>query len=228
MDIEETLTPVYPATEGLTQQRIRSLCEQALQLLNDDNSLQELLPSAIRQKYRLSSLMEAVRLLHQPPPKESVALLTEGRHPAQRRLAFEELLAHNLSLQKIRKRVQSIGGFAMPATHQLTQQLLSQLPFTLTGAQQRVFSDVSQDMATATPMLRLVQGDVGSGKTVVAALAALQAVEKRLSGRSNGPYRNFGGTTPAQLFPLAKASGYCHGVSLRQNQRQNGRKLLTR
>ena len=177
MDIEETLTPVYPATEGLTQQRIRSLCEQALQLLNDDNSLQELLPSAIRQKYRLSSLMEAVRLLHQPPPKESMALLTEGRHPAQRRLAFEELLAHNLSLQKIRKRVQSIGGFAMPATHQLTQQLLSQLPFTLTGAQQRVFSDVSQDMATATPMLRLVQGDVGSGKTVVAALAALQAVE---------------------------------------------------
>ena len=176
-DVEETLTPVYPATEGLTQQRIRSLCEQALKLLADESSLQELLPVDIRQKYRLSSLVEAVRLLHQPPPEESMILLSEGRHPAQQRLAFEELLAHNLSLQQLRRRVQSIGGFAMPPENRLTQQLLEQLPFSLTSAQQRVTDDVSQDMATQLPMLRLVQGDVGSGKTVVAALAALQAVE---------------------------------------------------
>ena len=176
-DVEETLTPVYPATEGLTQQRIRSLCEQALKLLADESSLQELLPVDIRQKYRLSSLVEAVRLLHQPPPEESMILLSEGRHPAQQRLAFEELLAHNLSLQQLRRRVQSICGFAMPPENRLTRQLLEQLPFSLTSAQQRVTDDVSQDMATQLPMLRLVQGDVGSGKTVVAALAALQAVE---------------------------------------------------
>lgn len=176
-EIEETLTPVYPATEGLTQQRIRSLCEQALQFLADESSLQELLPAEIRQKYRLSSLVEAVRLLHQPPPEESIVLLSEGRHPAQRRLAFEELLAHNLSLQQLRKRIQSIGGFTMPPANQLTRKMLEQLPFSLTSAQQRVVADVSQDMATSLPMLRLVQGDVGSGKTVVSALAALQAVE---------------------------------------------------
>ncbi|WP_257296918.1 ATP-dependent DNA helicase RecG [Endozoicomonas sp. YOMI1] len=177
VDVEETLTPVYPATEGLTQQRIRSLCEQAFKLLGDEHSLQELLPEQIRQKYHLSSLVEAVRLLHQPPPEESMILLSEGRHPAQQRLAFEELLGHNLSLQQLRKRVQAIGGFAMPPESRLTQQLLGHLPFSLTSAQQRVAEDISQDMAMERPMLRLVQGDVGSGKTVVAALAALQAVE---------------------------------------------------
>ncbi|USE36424.1 ATP-dependent DNA helicase RecG [Endozoicomonas sp. SCSIO W0465] len=177
VDVEETLTPVYPATEGLTQQRIRSLCEQALKLLVDESSLQELLPVDIRQKYQLGSLVEAVRLLHQPSPEESMMLLTEGRHPARQRLAFEELLAHNLSLRQLRRRVQSIGGFAMPPAKRLTRQLIEQLPFSLTCAQQRVSDDVSQDMATELPMLRLVQGDVGSGKTVVAALAALQAVE---------------------------------------------------
>ena len=176
-DVEETLTPVYPATEGLTQQRIRGLCEQALKLLGDEHSLQELLPEHLRQKYHLSSLVEAVRLLHQPPPEESMILLSEGRHPAQQRLAFEELLAHNLSLQQLRRRVQAIGGFAMAPESRLTRQLLAQLPFSLTSAQQRVADDISQDMAMERPMLRLVQGDVGSGKTVVAALAALQAVE---------------------------------------------------
>ncbi len=177
IDVEETLTPVYPATEGLTQQRIRSLCEQALSLLANEDSLQELLPDPIRQKYRLSPLVAAVKLLHKPPPDISTELLGEGRHPAQQRLAFEELLSHNLSLQQLRKRVQSIGGFAMPPKSQLTDSMLEQLPFSLTGAQQRVMNDISQDMSAIQPMLRLVQGDVGSGKTVVAALAALQAVE---------------------------------------------------
>ena len=176
-DVQGTLTPVYPATAGLTQQRIRSLCELALKLLDDDYSLQELLPDEIRQKYQLSSLVAAVRLLHQPPPDESMALLGEGCHPAQQRLAFEELLAHNLSLQQLRKRVQSIGGFVMPGTTELTEKMLVRLPFSLTAAQQRVVADISKDMADSVPMLRLVQGDVGSGKTVVAALAVLQAVE---------------------------------------------------
>ncbi|MGB0360520.1 MAG: ATP-dependent DNA helicase RecG, partial [Endozoicomonas sp.] len=177
VDVEETLTPVYPATEGLTQQRIRSLCEQALKFLENNDSLQELLPESLRHKYQLGSLVQAVKLLHKPPPNISTELLGEGRHPAQQRLVFEELLSHNLSLQQIRKRVQSIGGFALPPKNQLTQVMLEQLPFSLTGAQQRVLEDISQDMMLSKPMLRLVQGDVGSGKTVVAALAALQAVE---------------------------------------------------
>ncbi len=177
MDVEENLTPVYPATEGLTQQRIRALCEQALKLLVNDDSLQELLPVEIRHQYRLSSLVDAVRLLHRPLPNVSLVLLGEGRHPAQQRLAFEELLAHNLSLQKVRLKVRSEGGFSMPAQHQLTSKMLEQLAFSLTGAQQRVLAELSEDMKSEAPMLRLIQGDVGSGKTIVAALAALQSVE---------------------------------------------------
>ena len=176
-DVEETLTPVYPATEGLTQQRIRGLCEQALKLLANQDSLQEWLPENIRQQYQLDSLVDAVKLLHRPPPDVSLSLLGEGRHPAQRRLAFEELLAHNLSLQKLRFKIQESGGFSMPAKNELTQKMRDQLAFSLTGAQDRVVSELSHDMNSPKPMLRLIQGDVGSGKTVVAALAALQAVE---------------------------------------------------
>ena len=175
--MEAHLTPVYPTTEGLTQQRIRTLCEQALTLLANEDSLQDWLPQTIRQQYRLTSLVEAVRLLHNPPSDASLSLLGEGRHPSQRRLAFEELLAHNLSLQKKRLQVRSEGGFAMPPTHELTQKMRDQLAFSLTNAQERVMAELSQDIARPAPMLRLVQGDVGSGKTVVAALAALQAVE---------------------------------------------------
>ena len=177
LDVEETLTPVYPATEGLTQQRIRSLCEQALKLLANDASLQEWLPDNIRRQFQLSSLVDAVKLLHRPPPDVSLPLLGEGRHPAQRRLAFEELLAHNLSLQKLRHKVQETGGFPMPSRDDLTKKMRTQLAFSLTCAQERVVTELSEDMNQPKPMLRLVQGDVGSGKTVVAALAALQAVE---------------------------------------------------
>lgn len=177
MDVEETLTPVYPATEGLTQQRIRSLCEQALKLWANNESLQEWLPVEIRQQYHLSSLDDAVKFLHSPPPSASLTLLGEGRHPAQRRLAFEELLAHNLSLQKVRSSIRSIGGFSLPPQHKLTLKMREQLAFSLTRAQEKVMAELSQDMTRSEPMLRLVQGDVGSGKTVVAALAALQSVE---------------------------------------------------
>ncbi|OED40558.1 ATP-dependent DNA helicase RecG [Endozoicomonas sp. (ex Bugula neritina AB1)] len=177
IDVEENLTPVYPATEGLTQQRIRSLCEQSLKLLANNDSLQELLPIEIRQKYKLTSLVEAVMFLHNPPSGTSLSLLGEGRHPAQSRLAFEELLGHNLSLQKVRSKVRALGGFSMPPKQQLTQKMRQQLAFALTGAQEKVVAELSQDMMNSEPMLRLIQGDVGSGKTVVAALAVLQAVE---------------------------------------------------
>lgn len=175
--VEESLTPVYPLTEGITQARIRSLCQQALERLSNGGGLQELLPDELKAHYQLGDLADAIRFLHHPPPQVSLEQLAKGEHSAQRRLAFEELLAHNLSMQQVRKTTQAIGGFAMLSKNQLTQRFLQSLVFSLTAAQQRVVAELSADMSKPQPMLRLVQGDVGSGKTVVAALAALQAVE---------------------------------------------------
>lgn len=174
--VEESLTPVYPMTEGLQQNRVRSLIQQALGWL-EHGELPELLPEDIRQQWRLPALADALRYLHAPPVDARQQQLIEGRHPAQRRLAFEELLAHHLTLRQLRQQVQAQGAPVLEATGQYTAAFLAQLPFQLTQAQQRVARNVAADVARPVPMLRLVQGDVGSGKTVVAALAALQAVE---------------------------------------------------
>lgn len=177
--LADTLTPVYPTTEGLTQQRLRGIAAQALTLL-DDHSLPELLPQETGTDgetiHRSISLADALRYLHQPPPQASLAALAEGQHPAQQRLSFEELLAHHLSLLRLRQQVRRRGAPALPLGDDLRQRFLAQLPFSLTTAQQRVCADIAGDLAQPHPMLRLVQGDVGSGKTVVAALAALCAV----------------------------------------------------
>tara|TARA_R110002094_G_scaffold21900_6_gene33921 strand:- start:238 stop:2328 length:2091 start_codon:yes stop_codon:yes gene_type:complete len=175
--ISTTLTPTYPATEGLTQTRIRSLCGQALQFMEQQGGLQEWLPEALRQQYALSDLNAAVRYLHSPPVGTDLQQLAEARHPAQRRLAFEELLAHHLSLLRLRRQQQQHSAPGLNTQGSLINDFLAQLPFALTGAQQRVWNEVSRDLAQPIPMLRLVQGDVGSGKTVVAALSALQAIE---------------------------------------------------
>ncbi|WP_087112779.1 ATP-dependent DNA helicase RecG [Parendozoicomonas haliclonae] len=175
--VEDTLTPIYPATEGLTQVRLRSLCLQALKFLDNPDALEEWLPEPIRRPFNLWNLTDAVRFLHQPPPDADVYQIMEGLHPAQQRLAFEELLAHHLSLQQIRQRVRRQKGLALHGTGKLVDKFLANLPFTPTGAQQRVAKEIHSDLCSEAPMLRLVQGDVGSGKTVVAALAALQAVE---------------------------------------------------
>ncbi len=175
--VEETLTPVYPATEGMTQHSLRSLCLQALAFLDNPDALQEWLPSSIRQSFKLWNLTDAVRFLHHPPPNVDVYQIMEGRHPAQQRLAMEELLAHHLSLQQIRQRVRSQDGQILQNKGQLVDNFLHNLPFSPTDAQRRVAADIHNDLISGKPMLRLVQGDVGSGKTVVAALAALQAIE---------------------------------------------------
>lgn len=224
LDVEETLTPVYPATEGLTQQRIRGLCEQALKLLANQDSLQEWIPENIRHQYQLGSLVDAVKLLHRPPPDVSLPLLGEGRHPSQRRLAFEELLAHNLSLQKLRFRIQESGGFSMSAKNKLTQKMREQLAFSLTGAQERVVSELARDMNSPKPMLRLVQGDVGSGKTVVAAMAALQAVENGFQAAIMAPTEilaeqhqiNFGNWLKPLGIPMSFLSGKTKGKKRQQ------------
>jgi ATP-dependent DNA helicase RecG len=176
--LEDKLTPIYPATEGITQSRIRDLCSQALERLKDQ-SIRELLPpdlgSSLRQELAYS-LPQALRLLHNPPPGTALNLLAEGEHPAQQRLAAEELIAHNLSLLKLRQQVQQQQAPVLIEDKSAATAFLEQLPFSLTAAQHRVAAEISSDISTAIPMLRLVQGDVGSGKTVVAALAATQAI----------------------------------------------------
>ena len=177
-ELEDTLTPIYPATEGITQTRIRDLCSQALKHL-DSHRVAELIPAGINSglEQQLSySLVDALRLLHNPPPGTALHLLAEGEHPAQQRLAAEELIAHNLSLLRLRQKVQLQQAPLLTEDRGARDKFLEQLPFDLTGAQQRVSAEISLDISTAVPMLRLVQGDVGSGKTVVAALAAVQAI----------------------------------------------------
>ncbi|MDH1263909.1 ATP-dependent DNA helicase RecG [Pseudomonas sp. GD03944] len=174
--VEQTLTPIYPTTEGLTQQRLRQLSEQALARLGP-HSLPDWLPDELARDYQLSPLDQAIRYLHRPPPDADLEELAEGRHWAQHRLAFEELLTHQLSLQRLRESVRSQQAPALPVAKRLPAQFLANLGFNPTGAQQRVGAEIAYDLSQDEPMLRLVQGDVGAGKTVVAAFAALQALE---------------------------------------------------
>lgn len=174
LELAETLTPIYPTTEGLKQASLRKLTDQALALL-ERVQVAELLPDEFNpHKY---SLKEALQLLHRPPPSVSSELLDKGEHPAQKRLIFEELLAHNLAMQQVRMGVQQ--HFAEPLCYQtdLKQRFLATLLFQPTNAQSRVTAEIEQDLAKPFPMMRLVQGDVGSGKTLVAALAALLAID---------------------------------------------------
>ncbi|MCQ4272487.1 ATP-dependent DNA helicase RecG [Pseudomonas kuykendallii] len=176
MPVEQTLTPIYPTTEGLTQQRLRQLSQQALARLGP-HSLPDWLPDELARDYHLGPLAEAIRYLHRPPPDADLEELAEGAHWAQRRLAFEELLTHQLSLQRLRESVRAQQAPSLPPARELPGRFLRNLGFAPTGAQSRVGAEIAYDLAQDEPMLRLVQGDVGAGKTVVAALAALQALE---------------------------------------------------
>ena len=171
---EETLTPVYPTTSGIGQAQWRKLCAQALQRLEQAQP-RDLLPANSGLRF---TLVEALRYLHAPPPDAPLNQLLAGTHPAQLRLALEELVAHNLSLLRLREKQQQRAAPAMQLRRAGTLQksLLAGLPFTPTAAQLRVMAEIGRDLAKPVPMLRLVQGDVGSGKTLVAAHAALQAI----------------------------------------------------
>ena len=171
LPVAETLTPIYPSTEGLQQPSWRKLSAAALQLLNADSLIDYLPPQR-----NLSPLSDIVRFLHQPPPNAVQAQLLAGTHPYQQRLAYEELLAHQLSMLRLRERVRATGAPCCDGSANLQRKFLQQLPFQLTDAQQRVAAEIAEDLRQPQPMLRLVQGDVGSGKTVVAALAALRAI----------------------------------------------------
>ena len=172
----EALDPVYPEVEGIGPAHLRKLVGLALERLPDADTL-ELLPLEVRDALQLPGLRDALVTLHRPPRDADVAALQAGLHPAQRRLALEELLAHQLSLRRQRIALQQLGARPLRGKGALVERLRASLPFALTGAQQRVYAQVRDDLAQPRPMLRLVQGDVGSGKTVVAAMAALLAVE---------------------------------------------------
>lgn len=174
--VEQTLTPIYPSTEGLTQQRLRLLCQQSLGLLGP-RSLPDWLPEELARDYQLAPLDDAIRYLHNPPADADLDELAEGQHWAQHRLAFEELLTHQLSQQRLRESLRSLRAPVLPKAQRLQAQYLANLGFQPTGAQQRVANEIAYDLSQHEPMMRLVQGDVGAGKTVVAALAALQALE---------------------------------------------------
>ncbi|MFJ4444578.1 ATP-dependent DNA helicase RecG [Pseudomonas sp. NPDC089422] len=174
--VEQTLTPIYPSTEGLTQQRLRLLCQQSLGMLGP-RSLPDWLPDELARDYHLAPLDDAIRYLHNPPADADLDELAEGQHWAQHRLAFEELLTHQLSQQRLRESLRSLRAPVLPKAKRLQAQYLANLGFQPTGAQQRVANEIAYDLSQHEPMMRLVQGDVGAGKTVVAALAALQALE---------------------------------------------------
>ncbi|QOY63272.1 ATP-dependent DNA helicase RecG [Lysobacter sp. H21R4] len=169
-ELGDALDPVYPTVEGIGPVTLRRLIGLALDRLPDSATLELLADAA-----ELPPLREALLTVHRPPREADVSALLAGTHPAQRRLALEELLAHHLSLRRQRIAQQAHRAPAL-ADQRLAGKLLGQLPYRLTGAQQRVFAEICADLARSSPMLRLVQGDVGSGKTVVAALAALVAV----------------------------------------------------
>lgn len=174
--MEETLTPIYATTQGLSQNRIRQLVKVALAKCQNYLDSLEWMDNAQLNTYEFTPLAGALRTLHNPPPDSPLHLIENGQHPALRRLAFDELMAQRLSMLFARQQRSTLSAPPMPYHAQQVTPFLQSLPFQLTEAQRRVQQEISQDLAQAQPMLRLVQGDVGSGKTVIAALAALQAI----------------------------------------------------
>jgi ATP-dependent DNA helicase RecG len=173
--MSDALTPIYPATEGVQQGRLRHLTDQALRLMQKAPPA-ELLPQDVTVRLGMPSLAEAIHYLHRPPADADVTQLLAGTHPCQQRLAFEELLAHFLSLRNLRALAERENAPALEGGQDRIEAFVASLPFALTGAQQRVVGEILADLAQPHPMMRLVQGDVGSGKTVVAAIACLKAI----------------------------------------------------
>jgi ATP-dependent DNA helicase RecG len=171
--LQTSLTPVYPTTAGLSQTSLRKLIANALEVL----PITDTLPESLCNRLNLQDFSSSIRLLHQPTPDISAARLEAHSHPAWQRIKFDELLAQQLSMRIHHRERRERAAVAMPPRGALTQALLAALPFSLTRAQQKVLAEISRDLSLPHPMQRLLLGDVGSGKTIVAALAALQAME---------------------------------------------------
>jgi ATP-dependent DNA helicase RecG len=175
VEVSDRLTPIYPMTEGVQQGRLRNLVGQALAMMCKSPP-EELLPITVREKYGLHSLSEALTYLHEPPPEADLANIDAGKHPCQQRLCFEELLAHYMSLRNLRHMARKENAVALPGGSDNVSRFVGELPYELTAAQQRVIQEIATDLESPHPMMRLIQGDVGSGKTVVAATACLKAM----------------------------------------------------
>ncbi len=176
--IDKQLTAIYPLTDGLQQRTMQKLSSQALDILSNlEDKLVELLPDEILATFDLPDLISALSYVHRPPPEAKLQLLRDGKHPTQQRLAFEELLSQHLSLQRVRQKTQALRATPLVDQGQLREKFIKILDFKLTQSQEKVLREIAQDLEKNTPMLRLLQGDVGSGKTVVSAFAALHALE---------------------------------------------------
>jgi ATP-dependent DNA helicase RecG len=216
--LADTLTPVYPTTAGLGQAALRKLVLEAL----DAEPIEEILPSALRERLGLAPLEASVRLLHRPPPGADTAA-------AWRRVKFDELLAQQLQLRLARRRRRERSAPVLPASGVLLKRFLGRLPFRLTRAQQRVMAELLRDLGQPHPMQRLLQGDVGSGKTIVAAIGCLAAVDAGRQAAVMAPtevlaeqhYRKFS----AWLEPLGVAIAWLHG-GLPAAERRRARKSI--
>jgi ATP-dependent DNA helicase RecG len=212
--LEEVLTPIYPTTEGVPQPRLRMLIDQALREA-ESAGVRDWIPPEMLADLELPSLVEALSMMHRPPRDVHLADLLGGRHPAQRRLAFEELLANQLSLLLLRQEIKSDPSEPLLDAMGLESKLVASLPFALTNAQTRVLADVDRDLAARQPMVRLVQGDVGCGKTVVAAAAAARAVGSGLQAALMAPtellaeqhFKNLDGWFRQLGIPVALITG---------------------
>ncbi|MDR0933981.1 MAG: ATP-dependent DNA helicase RecG, partial [Burkholderiaceae bacterium] len=171
--LPDALTPVYPATEGIQQSLLRKEIAAAMSRMD----LSDTLPARMLAPLKLPTFADAIRLLHNPPPDVDEKALTERTHPAWRRIKFDELLAQQLSMKRAHARRREQHAPVLPVSGEITQGLLEGLPFSLTDAQKQVLAEITENLALPWPMQRLLQGDVGSGKTVVAALAAARAVD---------------------------------------------------
>ena len=217
--VAQALTPVYPTTAGLAQETLRRLIAHALV----DCDLADTLPPQLTGRLGLPPFRDAVLLLHSPPPQVSQEALQERRHPAWRRMKFDELLAQQLSMRLHRERRRAAGAPALAPRGNLTRALVQRLPFDLTRAQRRAWREIEGDLARPHPMQRLLQGDVGSGKTVVAALAAAQCVENGRQVAVMAPteilseqhYRKLAGW----LAPLAVKVAWLSGGLARRDKR---------
>ncbi len=212
--LEETLTPIYPLTEGVPQGRLRALITQALGEL-DTAAVRDWIPAQLIQPLGLPTLKDALAYVHRPPREAKLPELDAGRHPAQRRLAFEELLAHHISLKLLKRVVKTDPAWALEDQEKLQSRFLAALPFQLTRAQSRVLKEIDTDLSDTRPMVRLLQGDVGCGKTVVAAAAAARAAGTGLQAALMAPtellaeqhWRNLRDWLQPLGLPVALVSG---------------------
>lgn len=217
--LENTLTPLYPSTQGLNQRILRKLSDGALHLISSQGKMRPL-PSYVKCNIdgKLPSVEESLRFIHRPPPETDLEQLQAGKLPQVRGLAFEELLAFRLALLQFRAKAQSYGAAAMTADTEKLGAFMDKLPFALTEAQCRAIDEINADMAKAMPMQRLLQGDVGSGKTVVAAAAVLNVLNNGYSACVMAPTELLAQQHYQTMSELLALSGDCHPVLLFTNK----------